>query len=68
MIALVVIIGKCRGDSPNDGEERFSQAETDCVLRGTKYFTEIDSYPKLSDGRDAFEVAVERCKRTTTAF
>jgi hypothetical protein len=44
----------------------------DCVRRGIAYFKEIGSYPTLrsapNQGRDAAEVAVERCNRTTTAF
>ncbi|HEY0028484.1 MAG TPA: hypothetical protein VGC35_11485 [Allosphingosinicella sp.] len=44
----------------------------DCVRRGIAYFKEIGSYPTLSSapnrGRDAADVAVERCNRTTTAF
>jgi uncharacterized paraquat-inducible protein A len=43
-------------------------ATESCVRRGVVYFTEIGSYPKLSDGRNADAVARERCKRTTTAF
>jgi hypothetical protein len=39
-----------------------------CVARGEKYFKEIGSYPTLSNGQDANEVAHERCSRTTTAF
>lgn len=43
-----------------------------CVLRGTKYFREIGSYPTLktapNKGRKAIDVARERCRRTTTAF
>lgn len=43
-------------------------AFTACVLKGEKYFKDIGSFPKLSDGRDALAVAWERCSRTTTAF
>lgn len=39
-----------------------------CVSRGIAYFREIESWPKLSDGRDARGVATERCNRTTGAF
>lgn len=43
-----------------------------CVQRGIAYFKEIGSYPTLSStpnrGRSADEVALERCKRTLTAF
>ena len=43
-----------------------------CVNRGISYFKEIGSYPTLNSdpnkGRKAEEVALERCKRTTTAF
>ena len=41
---------------------------TACQVRGIQYFTSINSYPRLSDGRDARKVALERCLRTTTAF
>ncbi len=39
-----------------------------CTARGIDYFKEIESYPYLSDGRNAERVARERCERTTTAF
>lgn len=39
-----------------------------CVSKGVAYFKEIESWPKLSDGRDAHDVAVARCARTTGAF
>lgn len=43
-----------------------------CVERGVEYFKEIGSYPTLSsapnEGRNAEDVARERCNRTTTAF
>ncbi len=43
-----------------------------CVARGVSYFKEVGSYPTLKSapnaGRSAEDVALERCKRTTTAF
>jgi hypothetical protein len=39
-----------------------------CVDRGISYFQSISSYPTLSDGRNAVDVARERCSRTQTAF
>lgn len=43
-----------------------------CVDRGIAYFIEIRSYPTLKTapdaGRRADEVALERCRRTPTAF
>ena len=41
---------------------------SECINRGLRYFREIEAYPRLSDGRDALDVAAERCRRTTTAF
>lgn len=32
-----------------------------CIQRGIAYYKEIGSYPRLSDGRLADGVAVERC-------
>ena len=52
----------------NRGYEGNSAAVEACVSRGRAYFTEIGSFPTLSDGRDALAVARERCRRTTTAF
>lgn len=40
----------------------------DCQAKGEAYFREIESWPKLSNGRNASEVAAERCARTTGAF
>lgn len=43
-----------------------------CVEKGIQYFKDIGSYPTLSSapnaGRLADEVALERCRRTVTAF
>lgn len=43
-----------------------------CVKRGVAYFKEIGSYPTLKSkpnrGKSAEQVALERCRRTTTAF
>ena len=51
------------------GNEREVQA---CVERGVAYFKEAGAYPTLTTapnrGRRAEDVALERCRRTTTAF
>lgn len=43
-----------------------------CVDRGVAYFKEVGSYPTLKSlpdrGRKAEDVALGRCRRTTTAF
>ncbi|MGI9487765.1 MAG: hypothetical protein ACR2RF_18175 [Geminicoccaceae bacterium] len=39
-----------------------------CYERGIAYFKEIGSYPTLSDGRLAGDVAAERCGRSRHAF
>lgn len=39
-----------------------------CAQRGVKYFMDVGSYPRLSDGRIPYEVARERCLRTLKAF
>lgn len=49
-----------------------SDPVTACAERGIAYFKEIGSYPELRSapnvGRAAEEIALERCRRTTTAF
>ena len=41
----------------------------ECTAKGVRYFKELGSFPKLSDGRDATEVAKARCTRQPlTAF
>lgn len=40
----------------------------DCVNKGIAYFQQVGSYPRLSDGRIAVDVARERCRNTLTAF
>lgn len=45
-----------------------SQKIEECQIRGIAYFSEMGSFPFLSDGRDAAEVAKDRCKKTLTAF
>jgi hypothetical protein len=49
-----------------------NQAVQECARRGVEYFKEAGSYPTLKSqpngGRSAEDVALERCRRTTTAF
>ena len=44
----------------------------ECVQRGIAWYKEIGSYPRLTAppnrGRDAMDVAIERCGRTIGAF
>lgn len=39
-----------------------------CTGRGVAYFQDIGSYPRLSDGRLAEDVARERCGQSINAF
>lgn len=48
--------------------ERVSPEVRECIGRGLVYYKEIGSWPALSDGRAAIDVAAERCERTTGAF
>lgn len=41
---------------------------SECVNMGVEYFKAVGSWPRLSDGRDAYEVAQERCSRSLLAF
>lgn len=41
---------------------------SECQAKGEAYFREIESWPNLSDGRNAREVTAERCARTSGAF
>lgn len=43
-------------------------AVEECVQKGVRYFSEIDSYPTLSNGSAAEEVAETRCERRLDAF
>jgi hypothetical protein len=60
--ALVLLLAGC-GSSGNSQE-----AINACAARGVAYFKEIGSYPTLSNGREADVEAIQRCRRTTTAF
>lgn len=64
IVAQIAILSGCGGN--NDAEVQA------CVDRGVSYFKEMGSYPTLSSppnaGRNAEEVAKERCNRGTTAF
>ena len=60
-IILLFLLLDDRGDVTDSAVEA-------CVRRGEAYFSDIGSFPTLSDGRDALTVARERCRRTTTAF
>jgi hypothetical protein len=39
-----------------------------CVERGIQYFKDWGTYPKLRNGKDAEEVARERCKYDYFAY
>jgi predicted RNA-binding Zn-ribbon protein involved in translation (DUF1610 family) len=39
-----------------------------CVLKGEKYFRGIGSWPILTTGEKAADVAIRRCQNTTGAF
>ena len=39
-----------------------------CVARGIQYFKDWGTYPKLRNGKDAEEVARERCKYDYFAY
>ena len=68
LLVFLFLIGKCSG-TPSDSSSDSSSGDVEsCVRRGTAYFSSIGSYPVLSDGRRAADVARERCNRTTTAF
>lgn len=54
--------------SCSDNMAANQQKIDDCVKRGVKYFIDGGAYPRLSDGRVPFEVATERCRRTSNAF
>ena len=70
MIAAWALIATAAGCDAKKANEAAS-VQTDrgeCVRKGVAYFKEIGSFPTLSDGRDATEVALERCERTPGAF
>lgn len=45
-----------------------SERQSECERRGERYFRDIGSFPTLSDGRNALEVARARCSRSEWAF
>lgn len=57
-----------RMEEPAPAVQTGPSAVEACVERGMAYFSSLGSYPKLSDGRDAIEVARERCSRDLKAF
>lgn len=65
IVAISMTISFC-GNSEKKQERE--QEYGDCVRRGVKYFSSIGSYPLLSDGRHADDVARDRCSRTLEAF
>ena len=78
MIGLIVVtfaLVGCGNRAPeitaNSGDSS-GDSVANCAERGVAYFKEIGSYPALTSppnaGRAAEEVALERCKRTLTAF
>ena len=74
LLVLMMTVTACgserRAPPPpaQSGEWQHASTVAGCVADGVAYFKEIGSYPTLSDGRNAEEVASERCQRTLTAF
>lgn len=78
MISLVVVAFALVGCGNNAPETAANSVDSGgdsiakCTERGVAYFKEIGSYPALTSlpnaGRAAEDVALERCKRTLTAF
>lgn len=58
------------GEASSDAAQKSSKLTPydQCVENGVEYFKEIQSYPKLSDGRDSENVARDRCRRSLQAF
>lgn len=75
-VVLVLLLGRCGSSGPPgyvgggtySGGSAPDSAVLACTARGVKYFGEIGSWPRLSDGRDARAVAADRCSRSTAAF
>jgi hypothetical protein len=62
-IAGIAICAATQGCSSGD-----AAAFNSCLEKGRTYFQEVEAWPKLSDGRNAETVVIERCRRTDTAF
>lgn len=64
--------GKKSSEIEVDGRGSSADSVAKCTERGVAYFKEMGSYPKLTSapnaGRNAEDVAMERCQRTLTAF
>jgi hypothetical protein len=68
-IFLLIFFGpKYCGDSSETGSGSANSKMDECIAQGIAYFKDIGSFPNLSTGRNAVEVAKERCRRTTNAF
>lgn len=52
LVAVLSLVAGCKSEREK------------CVDRGVYYYKEIGSFPRLSDGRDAEQVAKERCERS----
>ena len=72
--SVLLALAACGSPSPNATEEAGPESTTtqttraECQAKGEAYFREIESWPTLSDGRIAADVAADRCGRTTGAF
>lgn len=73
-LAAFLALAACGSPSPNATDEAGTESSTfqttrsGCQAKGEAYFREIEAWPTLSDGRNAAEVAADRCGRTTGAF
>lgn len=59
VLAIYFVAERTKSSTPTFGS---------CLENGRRYFKEIGSWPRLSDGRDAEEVAGDRCRRRYEAF
>lgn len=72
-VAFSFVLLACSGaDGSGAVGEKAGGKVKACQQRGVAYFKEIGSYPTLRSapdtGRRAEDVALERCRRTLTAF
>lgn len=70
ILTLTLLLAGCTPETSTATSDKLLQEKKvkDCTYNGIMYFRDIGSYPILTNGRIADEVAAERCNRTVTAF
>jgi uncharacterized membrane protein len=67
-IVMLIAVALFWPGGPRTASSDQLKARMECTNRGIAYFKEVGSFPQLSDGRMAGDVAYQRCSGSDKAF